>query len=37
VLIDSSGKVDKPTPLLEKYLDVAISASHEMVMEVFEQ
>ena len=37
VLIDSSGMLDKPTPLLEKYLDAAISASHEKVKEVFEQ
>jgi 2-hydroxy-6-oxonona-2,4-dienedioate hydrolase len=37
VLIDSSGMLDGPTPLLEKYLDAAISASHEKVKKVFEQ
>jgi pimeloyl-ACP methyl ester carboxylesterase len=37
VLIDSSGMLDKPTPLLEQYLDAAISASHEKVNRVFEQ
>lgn len=37
VLIDSSGMLDKPTPLLEQYLNAAISASHEKVKEVFEQ
>ena len=36
VLIDSSGMLDGPTPLLEKYLDAAISASHEKVKKVFE-
>jgi pimeloyl-ACP methyl ester carboxylesterase len=29
--------LDGPTPLLEKYLDAAISASHEKVKKVFEQ
>ena len=37
VLIDSSGMLDKPTPLLNEYLEAAISASHEKVMKVFEQ
>jgi 2-hydroxy-6-oxonona-2,4-dienedioate hydrolase len=37
VLIDSSGMLDKPTPLLNDYLDAAMSASHEKVKRVFEQ
>jgi 2-hydroxy-6-oxonona-2,4-dienedioate hydrolase len=37
VLIDSSGMLDGPTPLLEEYLEAAISASHEKVKKVFEQ
>lgn len=37
VLIDSSGMLDGPTPLLEEYLSAAISASHEKVRKVFEQ
>lgn len=37
VLIDSSGTLDRPTPLLEQYLDAALSASHEKVKRVFEQ
>ena len=37
VLIDSSGMLDRPTPLLEEYLEAAISASHEKVKRVFEQ
>jgi 2-hydroxy-6-oxonona-2,4-dienedioate hydrolase len=37
VLIDSSGMLHKPTPLLNDYLDAAISASHEKVKRVFEQ
>lgn len=36
VLIDSSGMLDKPTPLLDEYLEAAISASHEKVKRVFE-
>lgn len=37
VLIDSSGMLKKPTPLLEEYLDAATSASHDKVKRVFEQ
>jgi 2-hydroxy-6-oxonona-2,4-dienedioate hydrolase len=37
VLIDSSGMLDKPTPLLQQYLDAAISASYENLKTVFEQ
>ena len=37
VLIDSSGMLDKPTPLLDEYLEAAMSASHEKVKRVFEQ
>ena len=37
VLIDSSGTLDKPTPLLERYLDAATSASYEKLKAVFEQ
>lgn len=37
VLVDSSGLLDKPTPLLEQYLDAAMSASPEKVKKVFEQ
>jgi 2-hydroxy-6-oxonona-2,4-dienedioate hydrolase len=37
VLIDSSGMLDRPTPLLYDYLDAAINASPEKVKKVFEQ
>jgi 2-hydroxy-6-oxonona-2,4-dienedioate hydrolase len=37
VLIDSSGMLEKPTPLLEEYLDAALSPSYEKVKKVFEQ
>jgi pimeloyl-ACP methyl ester carboxylesterase len=37
VLIDSSGNLQKPTPLLEQYLDAAMSLSKEKVRKVFEQ
>jgi 2-hydroxy-6-oxonona-2,4-dienedioate hydrolase len=37
VLIDSSGNLKKPTPLLEQYLDAAMSPSKEKVRKVFEQ
>jgi 2-hydroxy-6-oxonona-2,4-dienedioate hydrolase len=37
VLIDSSGMLDKPTLLLQQYLDAAISASYEKLKAVFEQ
>ena len=36
MLIDSSGMLDKHTPLLEKFVDAAISVSLEKVKEVFE-
>lgn len=37
VLIDSSGMLDKPTPLLNEYLEAAISASPEKINRVFKQ
>ena len=37
VLIDSSGNLEKPTPILEKYLDAAMNPSKEKVRRVFEQ
>jgi 2-hydroxy-6-oxonona-2,4-dienedioate hydrolase len=37
VLINSSGMLDRPTPLLNEYLAAAISASPEKVKRVFEQ
>ena len=37
VLIDSSGMLKKPTPLLEEYLKVAISPTKDKVRKVFEQ
>jgi 2-hydroxy-6-oxonona-2,4-dienedioate hydrolase len=37
VLIDSSGNLEKPTPLLEQYLDAAMTLSKEKVRKVFEQ
>jgi 2-hydroxy-6-oxonona-2,4-dienedioate hydrolase len=37
VLIDSSGNLEKPTPLLEQYLDAAMTPSKEKVRKVFEQ
>jgi 2-hydroxy-6-oxonona-2,4-dienedioate hydrolase len=37
VLIDSSGNLQKPTPLLEQYLDAAMTLSNEKVRKVFEQ
>lgn len=37
VLVDSSGLLHGPTPLLEEYLDAALSSSHEKVKKVFEQ
>lgn len=37
VLIDSSGMLDRPTPLLYDYLEAAISASPEKIKRVFEQ
>jgi 2-hydroxy-6-oxonona-2,4-dienedioate hydrolase len=37
VLIDSSGNLEKPTPVLEQYLDAAMNPSKEKVRKVFEQ
>jgi 2-hydroxy-6-oxonona-2,4-dienedioate hydrolase len=37
VLVDSSGNLEKPTPLLDQYLDAAINPSKEKVRKVFEQ
>ena len=37
VLIDSSGNLQKPTPILEQYLDAAMTPSKEKVRKVFEQ
>jgi 2-hydroxy-6-oxonona-2,4-dienedioate hydrolase len=37
VLIDSSGNLEKPTPLLQQYLDAAMNPSKEKVRKVFEQ
>ncbi len=37
VLVDSSGNLEKPTPLLEEYLDAAMNPSKEKVRKVFEQ
>jgi len=37
VLIDSSGMLNKPTPLLEQYLNAALHPSFENVNSVFEQ
>lgn len=37
VLVDSSGNLEKPTPLLDQYLDAAMNASKEKVRKVFEQ
>jgi len=37
VLIDSSGMLKKPTPLLEEYLKVAMNPSRDAVKKVFEQ
>jgi 2-hydroxy-6-oxonona-2,4-dienedioate hydrolase len=37
VLIDSSGNLKKPTPLLEQYLDAAMTPSKEKVRKVFQQ
>ena len=36
VLIDSSGMLNKPTPLLEQYLNAALNPSFENVKNVFE-
>jgi 2-hydroxy-6-oxonona-2,4-dienedioate hydrolase len=37
VLVDSSGMLERPTPLLEEYLDAAMDPSHDKVRKVFEQ
>ncbi|MGE5821708.1 MAG: alpha/beta fold hydrolase [Nitrososphaerota archaeon] len=37
VLIDSSGLLKAPTPLLEEYLDAAINPTHKKVKSVFEK
>jgi len=37
VLIDSSGMLKKPTPLLEEYLKVAMNPTEDNVRKVFEQ
>jgi len=37
VLLDSSGMLKKPTPLLEQYLNAALNPSFENVKNVFEQ
>jgi 2-hydroxy-6-oxonona-2,4-dienedioate hydrolase len=37
VLVDSSGNLKKPTPLLDQYLDAAMNPSKEKVRKVFEQ
>ena len=37
VLVDSSGNLEKPTPLLDQYLDAAMNPSKEKVRKVFEQ
>jgi pimeloyl-ACP methyl ester carboxylesterase len=37
VLVDSSGNLEKPTPLLEEYLDAAMNPSTVKVRNVFEQ
>jgi 2-hydroxy-6-oxonona-2,4-dienedioate hydrolase len=37
ILVDSSGNLEKPTPLLQQYLDAAMNPSKEKVREVFEQ
>jgi 2-hydroxy-6-oxonona-2,4-dienedioate hydrolase len=37
VLVDSSGNLEKPTPLLYQYLDSAMNPTKEKVRKVFEQ
>lgn len=37
VLVDSSGNLQKPTPVLQQYLDAAMNPSKEKVRRVFEQ
>lgn len=37
ILVDSSGNLEKPTPLLNEYFDAAMNPSKEKVRKVFEQ
>ena len=37
VLVDSSGNLEKPTPLLDQYLDAAMNPTKEKLRKVFEQ
>jgi 2-hydroxy-6-oxonona-2,4-dienedioate hydrolase len=37
ILVDSSGNLERPTPLLDQYLDAAMNPSKEKVRNVFEQ
>jgi 2-hydroxy-6-oxonona-2,4-dienedioate hydrolase len=37
VIVDSSGNLEKPTPILDQYLDAAMNPSKEKVRKVFEQ
>jgi len=37
ILVDSSGNLERPTPLLDQYLDAAMKPSKEKVRNVFEQ
>ena len=37
VLVDSSGNLERPTPVLHQYLDAAMNPSKEKVRKVFEQ
>ena len=37
VLVDSSGNLQKPTPVLQQYLDAAMNPSKQKVRRVFEQ
>jgi 2-hydroxy-6-oxonona-2,4-dienedioate hydrolase len=37
VLVDSSGNLERPTPVLQQYLDAAMNPSKEKVRKVFEQ
>ncbi|MDQ5843396.1 MAG: alpha/beta hydrolase, partial [Thermoproteota archaeon] len=37
VLVDSSGNLERPTPVLQQYLDAAMNPSKEKVKKVFEQ
>jgi len=37
VLVDSSGNLERPTPVLQQYLDAAMNPSKDKVKKVFEQ